>query len=206
MPAQQATTLLRAGLLDGVRIAVAGPADPSPDSAGEAVRIVVESLGGTATRFAVGVSQAPEQAEADARRSFAAVLAELGDCGAVVIDGASLSSAGDGREALLDCLEACWNAARTAVSECFLRDGKGGRILLIGPRPDEAEHAQAAVAGLENLARTLSIEWARFGITAVAIAPGAKTATDDVASIVAYLASPAGAYFSGCLMDLRGPG
>jgi hypothetical protein len=27
-----------------------------------------------------------------------------------------------------------------------------------------------------------------------------------VAALVAYLASAAGAYFSGCLLDLRGPG
>jgi hypothetical protein len=27
-----------------------------------------------------------------------------------------------------------------------------------------------------------------------------------VATLTAYLASPAGAYFSGCLMDLRGTG
>ena len=38
-----------------------------------------------------------------------------------------------------------------------------------------ATHADAARAGLENLARTLSIEWARYAITLVAIAPGRAT-------------------------------
>ena len=74
-------------------------------------------------------------------------------------------------------------------------DADGARI----PR-----YADAARAGLENLARTLSIEWARYGITTVAIAPGEKTAASEVAALIAYLASPAGAYFSGCLLDLRG--
>ena len=73
------------------------------------------------------------------------------------------------------------------------------------PRPDAGEHAPAACAGLENLARTLSIEWARHGITTVTIAPGAETPAGEVAALTAYLASPAGAYFSGCLLDLRGP-
>ncbi len=79
-----------------------------------------------------------------------------------------------------------------------------GRIVYLAPSPDAGEHAGAARAGLENLARTLSIEWARHGITTVTIAPGTATAAGEVAALVAYLASPAGAYFSGCLLDLRG--
>ena len=54
-------------------------------------------------------------------------------------------------------------------------------------------------------ARTLSIEWARYGITVVAVAPGAETTREEVAALCAWLASPAGAYFSGCLLDLAGP-
>ena len=62
----------------------------------------------------------------------------------------------------------------------------------------------AAAAGLENLARTLSIEWARFQVQAIALAPGEGLGDDALSEVVAYLASPAGAYFSGCLLDLRG--
>ncbi|HXO18740.1 MAG TPA: hypothetical protein VOA87_02320, partial [Thermoanaerobaculia bacterium] len=81
----------------------------------------------------------------------------------------------------------------------------GGRIVYLAPAADTGEHAGAARAGLENLARTLSVEWARHAITAVTIAPGSATTAGEVARLVAYLASPAGAYFSGCLLDLRGP-
>ena len=77
----------------------------------------------------------------------------------------------------------------------------GGQILLIAPPPGDA-HAEAARAGLENLARTLSIEWARFGIRPVAILPGASTAPGDVAELAAFLASPAGEYYSGCAFSL----
>ena len=47
-------------------------------------------------------------------------------------------------------------------------------IVLIAPPPGDPHHA-AARAGLENLARTLSIEWARHRIRPVAILPGART-------------------------------
>jgi NAD(P)-dependent dehydrogenase (short-subunit alcohol dehydrogenase family) len=55
------------------------------------------------------------------------------------------------------------------------------------------------------MARTLSVEWARHAITVVAIAPGDGTAGGQVGALVAFLSSPAGDYYSGCLLDLRGP-
>ncbi len=109
------------------------------------------------------------------------------------------------------CLDASWNVTRAVANRAFLPEGRGGRIVYLAPPPDAGEHADAARAGLENLARTLSIEWARHAVTTVAIAPGAANtvgaanAPGEVAALTAYLASPAGAYFSGCLLDLRGP-
>ena len=94
---------------------------------------------------------------------------------------------------------------RAVVNVAFLPREEGGRIVYLAPRPLSGAHAGAARAGLENLARTLSIEWARHAITAVAIAPGDRTTDDVLAALTAYLASPAGGYFSGCLLDLRGP-
>jgi NAD(P)-dependent dehydrogenase (short-subunit alcohol dehydrogenase family) len=109
------------------------------------------------------------------------------------------------RAALRACLDASWNVTRAVANRAFLPGERGGRIVYIAPAPDGSEHVDAARAGLENLARTLSIEWARHGITAVTIAPGATGAgAGEVAALTAYLASPAGAYFSGCLLDLRG--
>jgi NAD(P)-dependent dehydrogenase (short-subunit alcohol dehydrogenase family) len=78
-------------------------------------------------------------------------------------------------------------------------DRRDGLIVLIAPARGDVHHA-AARAGLENLARTLSIEWARHGIRPVAILPGAPGA---VAELVAFLASPAGAYYAGCAFTLR---
>jgi NAD(P)-dependent dehydrogenase (short-subunit alcohol dehydrogenase family) len=77
-----------------------------------------------------------------------------------------------------------------------------GRLLLLAPAPDAGPHAPAARAALENLARTLSVEWARFGITAVAITPGTTTTPAELAELICFVISPAGAYFSGCRFDL----
>ena len=74
------------------------------------------------------------------------------------------------------------------------------RQVLIAPPPGDAQRA-AARAGLENLARTLSIEWARHRIRPVAILPGEEPS--PTAELVAFLASPGGAYYSGCAFTLR---
>ena len=70
--------------------------------------------------------------------------------------------------------------------------GGDGASFAVGPGD-----AEAARAALENLARTLSIEWARYGIRTTALTPGAEWSDDDVGDLVAYLVSPGGDYFSG---------
>ena len=92
-------------------------------------------------------------------------------------------------------LDGAWDAIQPAAQGPKL-------IVLLAPPPGDA-HAEAARAGLENLARTLSIEWARLGIRPVAIHPGTATPAGEVAELAAFLASPAGAYYSGCRFDLR---
>jgi hypothetical protein len=52
------------------------------------------------------------------------------------------------------------------------------------------------------MARTASIEWARHAITPTAVLPGDATPDPEVAEVVAFLASPAGDYFSGTALSL----
>ena len=113
----------------------------------------------------------------------------------LVVDGAALFETATGVEAVQAALDGAWDAIQPAAEGAKL-------ILLLAPRPGDA-HAEAARAGLENLARTLSIEWARLGIRPVAIHPGTETPAGEVAELAAFLASPAGAYYSGCRFDLR---
>ena len=96
------------------------------------------------------------------------------------------------------------------MAGALIEQQRPGRIVLLAPRRRRRPaggpgvHARATRAGLENLARTTSIEWSRYGITTVAIAPGAGTTGETLAALCAYLASPAGAYFSGCVLALDG--
>lgn len=136
---------------------------------------------------------------------FAAAIADrLGDLGAaldgecpdVVVWDASVP-AGDGVARVRHALDGAWEAIRAVHAP----DPQPGLIVLLAPAPGDA-HATAARAGLENLSRTLSIEWARFGTRPITLLPGAATEPAAVAELVAYLASPAGGYFAGCAFTL----
>jgi NAD(P)-dependent dehydrogenase (short-subunit alcohol dehydrogenase family) len=99
-------------------------------------------------------------------------------------------------------LDGAWIAISSAAIGHMTGEGAaGGQILLLAPLPDDAR-AEAARAGLENLARTLSIEWSRFGVRPVAILPGPRTTPQEAADLAAFLASPAGAYYSGCVFRM----
>ena len=158
------TEVLRPGVLDGVRVLVAG-AGPL----GAAVAARAAALG----------ARVGDQDEPDV----------------LVWDGAAAFATAAGVDAVRAALDGAWAAIQPRATRPML-------LLLLAPPPGDA-HAEAARAGLENLARTLSIEWARLGIRPVAIHPGAVTAAGEVAELAAFLASPAGAYYSGCRFDLR---
>ena len=219
--------LLRGDLLRGVTIALAG-ARPSgdggtggslagggarslEDSFADAARSGCAAVGARVLDLApVGEDGVPLE-EAALESAVEALLGEAGSVEMLAVDGAGLFARESGRDALVGSMEACWNVTRALVNGAFLASEPSlspppaRRVVYIAPRPDAGEHAEAMRAALENLARTLSIEWSRHAITPVAIAPGDGTAASEVAALVAYLASPAGAYFSGCELDLRGP-
>jgi NAD(P)-dependent dehydrogenase (short-subunit alcohol dehydrogenase family) len=205
--AASAAALLRPGLLRGVSLLTAGPAGPAAPF-GEAVALAFSELGG---RVCTCLPDGEDEAALD--RAVADVLLELHAIDVLVVDGAGLFGQGGALGALRACLDAAWNVTRAVVNHAFLQDEREPqdgrepatrRVVYLTPTLDAGEQAQAARAGLENLARTLSVEWARHGINTIAIAPGNATSAAEVAALTAYLASPAGAYFSGCLLDLGG--
>jgi citronellol/citronellal dehydrogenase len=225
------TELLRPGLLTGAAIVVAGAGgatrtDALGRSAGltETVAGACSALGAGVFECALAASGDLEADDAATRESVEQALAALGEIGLLVVDAASSFSAardrdaadgadgaepasvGAGARALVRALEASWRITQAVANTALIERGAPGRIVYVAPPPDAGAQADAARAGLENLARTLSIEWARYGISPLAIAPGAATSPAEIAALVGYLASPAGDYFSGCLLDLRGPG
>jgi NAD(P)-dependent dehydrogenase (short-subunit alcohol dehydrogenase family) len=218
MSRADASRLLREDLLAGVAILVArGGATGTERSYATAVEELCGELGARVASCAAGGGRGGEEQDVALERSLDAARGQLGEIDMLVVDAAALfaaaaaepaADAGE-REMLIGCMQASWNITRILVTSAFLaRTGgeRGGRIVYIAPAPDAGAHAEAARAGLENLARTLSIEWARYAITPVTIAPATATPAGEVAALAAYLASPAGAYFSGCMLDLRGPG
>ena len=218
----EATELLRGDLLQGVRILIAGAPhsalegnSPSgeDDRQGATVAAVLERACGrlgARVRVCSPLAEDGEALQEDAlAASVARALEELGGLELLVIDAGSLFAcrAGEGaRAALVGCMDATWSITQAVAGEAFIARGSAGRVLFLAPRA-ASEEAQAGYVGavraaLENLARTLSIEWARYAITTVTLAPGASSSDGEIAAITAYLASPAGAYFSGCLFEL----
>ncbi|MBN1530786.1 MAG: SDR family oxidoreductase [Thermoleophilaceae bacterium] len=131
-------------------------------------------------------------------------------------------------------VEGTWLMTHTVATRAMIPEERGGKIVNVTLSPHNGlpgmAHSSAARAAVENLTRVLSIEWARFGIRLTALAAGhfatetlmtkyPKPVVEGVAGtvplgrlgtpeefawLVAYLASPAGDYFSGAVLTLDG--
>ncbi|HEY4426689.1 MAG TPA: hypothetical protein VGN08_00635 [Solirubrobacteraceae bacterium] len=209
-----ASQVLRSGLLEGASVLVVAADPPTAGASSLAL-----ASAAACAELGAKVSLCPLTPAVDDSGIEAALelaLGEMGTAQLLVVDAAALFAGGDpgaearpgpeadcerGGAALRHCLELTWSATRAVFDRAFL-PGAGGRVIYLAPALGAGEHAAAARAGLENLARTLSVEWARHAVTTVAIAPSDGSSPAEVAALVAYLASPAGSYFSGCLLDL----
>jgi citronellol/citronellal dehydrogenase len=131
-------------------------------------------------------------------------------------------------------VEGTWLMSHAVATRAMIPGGRGGKIVNVTLSPHHGlpgmAHSSAARAAVENLTRTLSIEWARFGIRLTAIASGhfatetlmtkyPKPVVEGVAGtvplgrlgrpeeqawLVAYVASPAGDYLSGAILTIDG--
>jgi NAD(P)-dependent dehydrogenase (short-subunit alcohol dehydrogenase family) len=178
-------TVLRSGVLNERAVALAGGVTPTVSRA-------LSALGAS-------VHELDPALDEDGVRDWADRVAPLH---ALVFDAAPAFADG-GHARLGAALESAWVATR-GVATGALIPARAGKVLLLAPRTGGDSFASAARAALENLARTLSVEWARYGVTTVAIAPGARTTDDDLAELVCFLVSVAGDYFSGCAFELGG--
>ena len=129
-------------------------------------------------------------------------------------------------------LEGTWLMTHAVATKSMIPGG-GGKVISVTLSPHHGlpgmAHSSAARAAVENMMRVLSIEWSRFGIKLTAIATG-HFETDAIqkypepvragvartvplgrmgrpveqAWLVAYLASPAGDYYSGAIFTIDG--
>jgi citronellol/citronellal dehydrogenase len=130
-------------------------------------------------------------------------------------------------------VQGTWLMTHAAATKAFIPQG-GGKVLSVTLSPHNGMpgmvHSGAARAAVENMMRTLAVEWARFGIRTCALAAG-QFATEtlltkypevvvdnlersipigragraeEMAWLVAYLASPAGDFVSGTTITIDG--
>ena len=136
-------------------------------------------------------------------------------------------------------LDAVWSLTTSVANRWMVAGGYGKVVsVVISPRramPGMA-HSAAARAGVENMTRTMAVEWGRYGIrlncvapgiihteaweryglapeaVAAAIPAGTLGTAEDVAHAITYLVSPAGDYVTGATLlvdgglDNTGPG
>jgi NAD(P)-dependent dehydrogenase (short-subunit alcohol dehydrogenase family) len=130
-------------------------------------------------------------------------------------------------------VQGTWLMTHAAATKAFIPQGSG-KVLCVTLSPHNGMpgmvHSGAARAAVENMMRTLATEWARFGIKTCAVAAGQfKTETlmtkyprvvvenlersipigragrtEEIAWLIAYLASPAGDFFSGTTITIDG--
>lgn len=130
-------------------------------------------------------------------------------------------------------VEGTWLMTHAVATKAMI-PASGGKVLSLTISPHNGlpgmAHSSAARAAVENLMRVLAIEWSRFGIRCNAIAVGQfETETlltkypqqivehlsstvpigrlgrpEELAWLIAYLASPAGDFVSGAVLTVDG--
>ena len=169
-----AVELFRSGLLEGQAIVLAAGAGAYGDAAADACAQLGASV------QLLGADPLDEEATV-------AAVGRLERVDVLVDDAAARFATG---------------GLRAAATAALIDAEDGGKVVFIAPPPGAGEHAEATRAALENLARTTSIEWARYAIRTTTIAPGDASTPEEVGALVAFLASKAGDYYSGCRFSL----
>jgi len=130
-------------------------------------------------------------------------------------------------------VQGTWQMTHAAATKAFIPQ-RSGKVISVTLSPHHGmpgmAHSGAARAAVENMMRTLSIEWARFNVKLCAVAAGQfdtevlrtkypKEVAENVvrtvplqrlgtpqemAWLIAYLASPGGDFLSGCVITIDG--
>jgi citronellol/citronellal dehydrogenase len=247
--------IFRAGLLDGMVCVVSG----AGTGLGRATALELAALGATVigcgrrpeplaeTASAIvdaGGSAEPEpldiRDDAAVEAFFHGVLERHGrldvlvnNAGGQFLSPAEGISAKGFRTVMELNVQGTWQMTHAAARKAFIPQ-RSGKVISVTLSPHNGMpgmvHSGAARAAVENMMRTLSIEWARFNVKLCAVAAGqfdtevlrtkyprqvseniARTvplqrlgAPEEMAWMIAYLASPAGDFLSGCVLTIDG--
>ncbi len=177
-------TVLRPDLLQGSVIALAG-------GVRDAVCAALTGAGAEVEQFDARLGEAEGEDWARARTPLHGL----------VFDARGAFGPG-GADSLRVTLEQAWGSIRALANGALIHSPQSTKIVLLAPPPGAGPHREAARAALENLARTLSVEWARYGVRTTAVMPGEQTTDEQLGELACFLTSPAGDYFSGCRLEL----
>jgi citronellol/citronellal dehydrogenase len=199
------TALLRDHQVDSDRVMVAACDIREPEAVEIATRSVCEQLGGIDVLINNAGGQFPSPAEGISPKGFEAVV----------------------RNNLLGT----WNITREAAVQSML--ARGGSVVNVIANVERGfpgmAHTGAARAGVENLTRTLAIEWVNRGVRVNCVAPGiirteavsrypeplleqGRRATpqkrlgsvEEIASTIVFVASDAVSFMTGATLHIDG--
>jgi citronellol/citronellal dehydrogenase len=214
----------------GARIVVCGRrAEPL-----ERVRAEVEDLGSECLPVAADLREAEEVERVTTRalELFGKVDVLVNNAGGQFSAPAEEISDNGWRAVQRVTVEAAWSVTRSVATRSMIPGG-GGLIVFVGFSPLRGipgfAHASAGRAAVANLASGLAIEWSRYGIRTVCVAPGTILTEalagygeeavaaweravplgrlgrpEEVAALIAFLASAGGAYVTGTTIVVDG--
>jgi citronellol/citronellal dehydrogenase len=214
----------------GARLAICGRR-PEPL---EAARAAIEGAGGECLAVPVDVREPEqvERFVDAALERFGRIDVLVNNAGGQFIARAQDISPNGWRAVHRLNVDAVWYLTRLVATRSLLPN-RHGLVVFIGLSPRRAipgmAHASAARAAVENLAATLALEWGRYGIRTVCVTPGVIATEglegygaeaiaawerdvplgrlgrpEEVAEVIAFLASPGGAYITGATILVDG--
>ena len=195
----------------------------------------IEALGGRAEAVAMDIrdEQAVEALFDGALERHGRVDLLLNNAGGQFLSAAEAISPKGFRTVIELNVLGTWLMTHAAATKAMIPQG-AGKVISVTLSPHNGMpgmvHSGAARAAVENMMRTLSVEWARHGLRLCAVAAGQfdtetlrtkypREVVDNVAAtvplgrlgteeemawLVAYLASPAGDFFSGSVLTIDG--
>jgi citronellol/citronellal dehydrogenase len=224
----RATALELAG--SGARVAICGRREEPL----ERVRAAIEGAGGECLAVAADVREpaAVEHVVGAALERFGAIDVLVNNAGGQFTAPAEAISDGGWRAVHRLAVDAVWSVTRAVATRAMIPAG-GGLIVFVGFSPLRGvpgfAHAAAARAAVANLASGLALEWSRHGIRSVCVAPGTIATEgldgyapeavarwergiplgrlgrpEEVAGVIAFLASAGGAYVTGTTIAVDG--
>jgi citronellol/citronellal dehydrogenase len=214
----------------GARVAICGRRAERLDL----VRDEIEAVGGECLALTADVRE-PSEVEALVEAvidRFGRIDVLVNNAGGQFVAPAEEVSAKGWRAVHRLAVDAAWELTRLVATRSMIANGRG-LVVFIGFSPRRGipgmTHASAARAAVENMAASLSNEWARYGIRAVCVAPGnimteglegygaeqvaqwerevplGRLGTpEEVAAVIAFLASAGGAYITGSTILVDG--